>query len=137
MTNTGSYMMLLTLRLLATSTLLVSLSACGATPVTHDTAKLFITDTHAAPVVFRSLRVDGQTVKGQVRRFSSEPVHFGHIDYAVTNAQGVITEQGRVEHSGGIRARQQRNPSLFRIALQQPLQTGDKVHLTYHIGSHS
>lgn len=103
----------------------------------------FITDTSAASVAFRSLRVengaDGQptVVKGQIHLTGHNPVRFGHVDYAVLDAQGRVREEGWVEHSGAIRLRQAHRPSRFSIELQQPLAQGEQVRLTYHTRSHS
>ncbi|HRJ53186.1 MAG TPA: hypothetical protein PLE99_10480 [Candidatus Thiothrix moscowensis] len=121
--------------LLAASVLL-GMTAC-ATPVPDTANNTFITDTQSAPVAFQSLRMEGQMVKGQIRRLGREPVHFGHVDYAVVDSQGNIKETGWVEHSGAIRLRHPRTPSLFSIPLKQPLKTGERVQLTYHRKHHS
>lgn len=121
--------------LLAASVLL-GVTAC-TTPVPHAADNTFMTDTQAAPVAFQSLRMEGQTVKGQIRRIGREPVHFGHVDYAVVDAGGTVREKGWVEHTAAIRQRQPRQPSLFSIHLQRPLAGGEKVRLSYHTGKHS
>lgn len=113
-----------------------SLTAC-TTPATHTADNVFITDTHAAPVAFQSLRVEGQTVKGQIRLTGRNPVRFGHVDYAVLDASGKVREEGWAEHSSAIRLRNTHRPALFTIDLRQPLARGEQVRLTYHTGSHS
>lgn len=123
-------------RIFGVFAILLSTSACAATPV--DTASNIITDTHAAAVAFRSLRVEGQnTVKGQVHRTGRDPVRFGHVDYAVLDAKGKVRESGWVEHSSAIRLRNAHRPSLFSIDLKQPLASGEWVRLTYHTDAHS
>lgn len=128
--------MLFQTRLLMTSVMLLGVAACTTQPLTHTAGSPFITDTQAAPIAFQSLRLEGQTVKGQIRRIGREPVHFGHVDYAVLDARGEVREQGWVEHTAAIRQRQPRQPSLFSIHLQQPLTDGETVRLSYHIGKH-
>ena len=112
--------------------LLLGMTACSVTPTTT-ADNVFITDTHAAAVAFRSLRVEEQNrvVKGQIHRIGRDPVHFGQVDYAVLNARGKVLEAGSVEHSAAIRLRNVHRPSLFSINLKQPLQAGDKVKLDY------
>ncbi|MEZ5451651.1 MAG: hypothetical protein R3E93_02355 [Thiothrix sp.] len=120
---------------------LLGATACVATPHPSNDA-MFITNTHAASVAFRSLRIengtDGQptVVKGQIHLTGRDPVYVGHVDYAVLEASGKVREQGWVEHTSAIRLRQAHRPSLFSINLQQPLAQGEKVQLTYHIGNH-
>ncbi|WML89658.1 hypothetical protein RCF98_11825 [Thiothrix lacustris] len=111
--------------------LLLSASSCTVIP-TDTAGNRFITDTHAASVAFRSLRVEGQsTIKGQIHRTGRNPVPFGHIGYAVLDASGKVREQGRVEHSAAIRLRNTHRPSLFSIELKQPLASGERVQLIY------
>lgn len=121
---------------------LLTQAACASAPdSTAGTA--FITDTSAASVAFRSLRVEdganGQpnVVKGQIFRTGHNPIRFGHVDYTVLDAQGRIREEGWVEHTAAIRLRQAHRPSRFSIELQQPLAQGEQVRLSYHTGSHS
>lgn len=128
--------MILQARSLLAAAILLGVSACS-TPVAPTADGFFITDTSAAPVAFQSLRVEGQTVRGQIRRVGRDPVHFGHVDYAVLDASGKVREQGQVEHTAAIRQRQPRQPSLFSIPLQRPLAAGEKVRLAYHVGKHS
>lgn len=127
--------MFLQARSLMATAFLLGVTAC-ATPVVKTADSLFITDTTAAPVAFQSLRLEGQTLKGQIRRVGRDPVHFGHVDYAVLDASGKVREQGQVEHTAAIRQRQPRQPSLFSIPLKQPLTATEKVKLTYHTGTH-
>lgn len=121
--------------------LLLAMTACAVTPGSGS-GTTFVTDTSAAAVAFRSLRVekgaDGQptVVKGQVHLTGREPVRFGHVDYAVADAQGKVRETGWVDHSAAIRLRNTHRPSLFSINLKQPLVQGEQVRLTYHTGSH-
>lgn len=123
--------------------LLLSVAACANTsgPAAGTTA--FVTDTSAASVAFRSLRVEsgssGQAsvVKGQLHRTSHEPVRFGHVDYVVRDAQGNVREEGWVEHSAAIRLRHAHRPSLFSINMKRPVTQGDQIQLTYHTSSHS
>jgi hypothetical protein len=117
--------------------LMLGIAACSVNPATT-ADNVFITDTHAAAVTFRSLRVEGQrTVKGQIHLTGRNPVHFGHVDYAVLDANGKVREQGWVEHSSAIRLRHANWPSLFTINLKQPLADGERVQLVYHTGTHS
>lgn len=121
---------------------LLTVSACTSVPGNYN-AENFITDTSHASVAFQSLRVEadasGQNtlVKGQIRRTGREPVHFGHVDYTVLNAQGAVREEGFTEHSAAIRLRDTYRPSLFNIHLKQPLQQGERIRLSYHTRSHS
>lgn len=120
---------------------LLALTACASlSAAVTDTA--FTTDTSAASVAFRSLRVENSNsgqptvIKGQIHRTGHDPVRSGHVDYAVLDAQGKVREEGWVEHSSAIRLRNVHRPSLFNIDLQQPLAQGDQVKLTYHTSSH-
>lgn len=128
---------------LAATLLLPMMTACTTNLLVSDsTEALFTTDTRAASVAFRSLRIEtganGEKtqIKGQIHRTGREPVHFGHVDYAVLDASGKVREEGWVEHSSAIRLRSTHRPALFRIDLQQALKTGEKVKLTYHINRH-
>ncbi|MBU0655643.1 MAG: hypothetical protein KJ914_11015 [Gammaproteobacteria bacterium] len=127
--------------ILATLSLL-SVAACANTSGPA-AGTAFVTDTSAASVAFRSLRVEsgssGQAslVKGQLHRTGHEPVRFGHVDYVVRDAQGNVREEGWVEHSAAIRLRHAHRPSLFSINLKQPVTQGDQIQLTYHTSSHS
>ncbi len=121
--------------LLTSIVLAVSISACAIAPSNNTTTR-FVTDTHAAPVAFQALRVEGQTIKGQIHLTGREPVRFGHVDYAVLDVNGKTREQGWVEHSAAIRFRNTHRPALFSIDLQRPLVTNEKILLTYHLGEH-
>lgn len=118
--------------------LVTGLSACVSLPESAGEG-IFMTDTQAAPVAFEALRLEsGQTViRGQVRLTGHEPVHFGHVDYAVLDRPGQVREQGWVEHSSAIRLRNTHRPALFTIRLQRAVGDGEKVRLTYHTGRHS
>lgn len=123
--------------------LLPIMTACTTNPMVADsTETLFTTDTQAAPVAFRALRAEtgangAQTqIKGQIHLTGREPVHFGHVDYAVLDTSGKVREAGWVEHSSAIRLRNTHRPSLFSIGLKQPLAAGEKVQLIYHTGNH-
>ncbi len=124
----------------STLTLLALTSCTSLSAAMTDTS--FITDTHAASVAFRSLRVESNTsgqptvIKGQIHRTGHDPVRFGHVDYAVLDTQGKIRETGWVEHSSAIRLRNVHRPSLFSINLKQPLLQGENIKLSYHTGSH-
>ncbi len=131
------------LRSLIALTLLPLMTACTPHPLVADNAAtLFITNTQGAAVAFRSLRVESNandaetTIKGQIHLTGRDPVHFGHVDYAVLDTNGTVREAGWVEHSSAIRLRNTHRPSLFSIRLKQPLAVGGKVQLTYHTGSH-
>ncbi len=124
--------------------LLPIMTACTTHPLVADNAEtLFTTNTQAAAVAFRSLRVENDangaktTIKGQIHRTGRNPVHFGHVDYTVLDANGKVRETGWVEHSAAIRLRNTHRPSLFSIGLKQPLVAGETVQLTYHTGSHA
>lgn len=121
--------------LFTTIVLTAGISACAIAPNDNMTNR-FVTDTHAAPVAFQALRVEGQTIKGQIRLTGREPVRFGHVDYAVLDVNGKPREQGWVEHSAAIRFRNTHRPALFSIDLKQPLAAGEKVMLTYHLDTH-
>lgn len=114
--------------------LMLGMTSCSIAPNTT-ADNVFITDTHAAAVVFRSLRVEEQNslIKGQIHRLGRDPIHFGQVDYAVLDTSGKVRESGSVEHSAAIRLRSVRRPSLFNITLKQPLQAGEKVKLSYTI----
>ena len=119
------------------------MTACTTNPLVAKSAEtLFTTNTQAAAVAFRSMRFESgangakTTIKGQVHLTGRDPVHFGHVDYAVLDTNGKVREAGWVEHSSAIRLRNTHRPSLFSIGLKQPLTVGEKVQLTYHTGSH-
>jgi hypothetical protein len=110
--------------------LATSLIACAETPSINSNS-LFITDTAGASIAFQSLRIEGSSVKGQIRRLSHEPIRSGHIEYAVISANGIIREQGQAEHGAGLGMRHSKRNALFSIPLHAPLATGEKIKLTY------
>ena len=117
-------------RSFASALLAISLVACAATP-SVSTNSLFITDNAGASIAFQSLRLEGATVNGQIRRLSHEPIRGGHIEYAVIDANGVIREQGQAEHGASLGLRHSKRNALFSIPLHAPLATGEKIKLIY------
>ena len=117
-------------RSFASALLALSLVACTATPSVN-TDSQFITDTAGASIAFQSLRVEGTTVKGQIRSLSHEPIRNGHIEYAVISANGTVREQGQAEHGASLGLRHSKRNALFSIPLRAPLATGEKIKLTY------
>ncbi len=80
-------------------------------------------------VTFHSLRMetspDGKSIfKGSLGRIGHNPVHFGHLDYTVTDSNGTVLESGKTGYSGEIKRRLPRRPSRFTIPLKQAWQPG-------------
>ena len=78
----------------------------------------------ASTVAFHDVRVEGTTLTGNLARIGHNPVHFGHLDYTVTDSNGTVLQSGQTDYSGAIKQRRSPNASHFRIPLQQPWQAG-------------
>jgi hypothetical protein len=121
---------MLSARYFLSALLALSLVACAETPSIASRTP-FITDTAGTSIAFQSLRIEGSTVQGQMRRLSHEPIHSGHIEYVVLSANGTVREQGQAEHGASLSLRHSKRNALFSIPLRAPLATGEKIKLTY------
>ena len=110
---------------------------CAATPDKTALQAQGISVDGASTVAFRNVRVEGTTLKGSLKRIGRNPVHFGHLDYTVTDTSGKVLQSGQTDYSGAIKQRRSPNASHFRIPLQQPWQVG--IHhaaIVWHNQSH-
>ncbi|OQX01246.1 MAG: hypothetical protein BWK73_46745 [Thiothrix lacustris] len=100
--------------------------ACTTTP--EKTAlQQGISTKGAAKVAFHNVRITTNPngtnqLQGNLQRIGRDPVHFGHLDYAVTDLNGKMLEAGQANYSGAIKRRQPRTPSRFSIPLKQAWQ---------------
>ena len=78
----------------------------------------------ASTVAFHDVRVEGTTLTGNLARIGHNPVHFGHLDYTVTDSSGKVLESGQTDYSGAIKQRRSPNASRFSIPLKQSWQPG-------------
>ncbi|MEN9503801.1 MAG: hypothetical protein RI964_3086 [Pseudomonadota bacterium] len=91
----------------------------------------------ASTVAFHNVQIEGETLTGSLVRIGHNPVHFGHLDYHVTDSSGKVLQSGQTDYSGAIKQRRSPNASHFRIPLQQPWQVG--IHhaaIVWHNQSH-
>ena len=110
---------------------------CAATPDKTALQAQGISVDGASTVAFRNVRVEGTTLQGSLKRIGRNPVHFGHLDYTVTDTSGKVLQSGQTDYSGAIKQRRSPNASHFRIPLQQPWQVG--IHhaaIVWHNQSH-
>lgn len=111
------------------------LSGCANAAHLSATDPRISTASNNQPVAFQAVRLEGQSVKGQIRLTGVQPVQ-GHVDYTVLDASGKPREQGTVEHTAATKLRHSNRPALFSINLQRPLAAGESVQLRYHTGLH-
>jgi hypothetical protein len=99
----------------------------AATPETIVLQQQGINTNGVGKVTFHDMRIsttpDGTSqLQGSLRRIERNPVHFGHLDYTVTDLKGNVLESGQADYSGAIKQRQPRTPSRFSIPLKQTWQ---------------
>lgn len=107
-------------------------AGCATTTSTStalDAQAVSIQNQVQSPVRFHNVRVEtdaqgNSIIRGALKRVGHNPVRFGHIDYQVTDTQGVQRESGTVAYTGAIKRRLPRTASRFEIPLQQPWQEG-------------
>ncbi|MBO0611363.1 hypothetical protein [Thiothrix fructosivorans] len=97
---------------------------CAATPDKTALQAQGISTDGASKVAFRNVRVEGTTLKGSLKRIGRNPVHFGHLDYTVTDTSGKALQSGQTDYSGAIKQRRSPNASRFSIPLKQAWQPG-------------
>jgi hypothetical protein len=97
------------------------------------------TEQNGNKVAFQSVRLEHDraghnVIKGQLRRLVRDPVHFGHIDYTVTDAKGKVLETGQANYSSAIRLRHVQHPSYLTVAPKVALEAGSHVNLAWMPG---
>ena len=101
------------------------------------TPTAFTTD-GASKVVFHDLRIENtNAVCGNLTRLGRDPVHFGHVDYTITDGNGTVIQAGQTDYSGAIKQRRSANVSRFAIPLQQAWQAEQHATLTWHDQPHT
>ena len=91
----------------------------------------------ASKVAFHDLSIENAMVlRGNLTRLGRDPVHFGHVDYTITDGNGTVIQTGQTDYSGAIKQRRSANVSRFAIPLQQPWQAGQHATLTWHNQAH-
>lgn len=83
----------------------------------------------ASKVIFENVRIEAtpngtSQIRGGLHRIGHEALHFGHLDYTVTDTNGKVLESGRADYSGAIKQRLPRTASRFSIPLKQAWQPG-------------
>ena len=110
---------------------------CAATPDKTALQAQGISVDGASTVAFRSVRVEGTTLQGSLKRIGRNPVHFGHLDYTVTDASGKTLQSEQTDYSGAIKQRRSPNASLFSIPLKQAWQPGvNRASIVWHDQPH-
>ena len=97
---------------------------CAVTPENTPLQTQGIRVDGASTVAFHDVRVEGTTLTGNLARIGHNPVHFGHLDYTVTDSSGKVLESGQTDYSGAIKQRRSPNASRFSIPLKQSWQPG-------------
>lgn len=100
--------------------------ACTTTPE-KNALQQGISTNGAATVAFQNVRITTNPngtnqLQGSLQRIGRDPVHFGHLDYAVTDLNGKVFEAGQASYTGAIKQRLPRTPSRFSIPLKQTWQ---------------
>jgi len=96
----------------------------------------------ASKVAFQNLRIetspDGTSfMRGSLRRIGRNPVHFGHLDYTITDNNGKVLDAGKADYSGAIKQRHSHGLSYFSIPLKQRWQSGlHRASIVWHNKSH-
>ncbi len=92
----------------------------------------------ASTVAFHDLRIENtNALCGNLTRLGRNPVHFGHVDYTITDHNGKVVQSGQTDYSGAIKQRRSANVSRFAIPLQQTWQAGQHATLTWHDQPHT
>lgn len=97
---------------------------CAATPEKTALQTQSISTDGASKVAFHNVRVEGATLQGSLKRIGRNPLHFGHLDYTVTDTSGKVLQTGQTDYSGAIKQRRSPNASRFSIPLKQAWQPG-------------
>ena len=87
-------------------------------------------------VAFQSVRLEHDraghdVIKGQLRRIGREPVHFGHINYTVTDDKGKVLETGQANYTSAIRLRHVQHPSYLTVAPKVALTSDSHINLVW------
>jgi hypothetical protein len=87
-------------------------------------------------VAFQSVRLEHDRtghhiIKGQLRRIGREPVHFGHIDYTVTDVKGKVLETGQTNYTSAIKLRHMQHPSYLTVAPKVALTSDSHINLAW------
>ena len=96
----------------------------------------------ASKVTFHNLRIektsDGTVaLRGSLRRSGRNLVHFGHLDYTITDSNGKVLDTGKTDYSGAIKQRHPHGSSYFSIPLKQPWQSGShRASIVWHNKPH-
>ncbi|CAA6816597.1 MAG: Unknown protein [uncultured Thiotrichaceae bacterium] len=104
-----------------TTALAIAITGCATTPSTSSVNNILIESTRHSPVAFHNVRVEQHAngksiVKGDLKRISQKPVHFGHIDYQLLK-NGKTIEQGKIAYGSAIKRRLTSRHSPFSIPL--------------------
>lgn len=102
---------------------------CAATPEKTALQAQGISTDGASKVMFENVRIEVapngiSQIRGGVHRIGHEALHFGHLDYTITDHNGKVLESGKANYSGAIKQRHPRTASRFTIPLKQAWQPG-------------
>jgi hypothetical protein len=94
------------------------------------------TEQEGNKVAFQSVRLEHDRaghhiIKGQLRRIARDPVHFGHIDYTVTDGKGKVLETGQTDYTSAIKRRRMQHPSYLTVAPTRVLEADNHINLVW------
>lgn len=94
------------------------------------------TEEEGNKVAFQNVRLEHDRaghhiIKGQLRRIGREPVHFGHIDYTVTDGKGKVLETGQTNYTSAIKLRRMQHPSYLTVTPTVALASDSHIILTW------